>query len=267
MKLVFSEHRADYGNYVFPYAVWAFPESGETPADLFEAGFLPSSRQLDRFYLCRQVRVSLGCFSPSSENRRILRKGAGIEFQLVPREEFTYTAQRRDFMMAYADARFGPGVMTAERLESLFHSPITSHVMVFIESASGREVGLVTLFQQGPRMAYYYYGFYDLSYASRSLGLYMMTSAVDHFANKGVSRLFLGTCYSANALYKTQFAGAEFFNGFRWSSNLEELKYLIRRDGHEGRTHLLENEEYQTAFQIDLGALSDTSLFAVKAVP
>ena len=59
MKLLFSEAKADYAHYIFPYAVWAFPEPGETPADLFAHGFLPSSRDLDRFYLCRQVRIDL----------------------------------------------------------------------------------------------------------------------------------------------------------------------------------------------------------------
>ena len=38
MKLLFSEARPDYGHYIFPYAIWAFPEPGETPADLFNAG-------------------------------------------------------------------------------------------------------------------------------------------------------------------------------------------------------------------------------------
>ena len=88
MKLLFSEARPDYAHYIFPYAVWAFPEPGETPADLFNAGFLPSSRNLDRFYLCRQVRVNLPKYQPSSENRRILRKGEGVTATLIPRCEF-----------------------------------------------------------------------------------------------------------------------------------------------------------------------------------
>ena len=73
MKLLFSEQRSDYDHYQFPYAVWALPEEGETPADIFNAGFLPSSRNLDRFYLCRHVRVNLTKFKASSENRRAAR--------------------------------------------------------------------------------------------------------------------------------------------------------------------------------------------------
>src|SRR5882757_1428143 len=98
MKLLFSERSSDYDHYQFPYAIWAVPESGETPADIFNAGFLPSSRNLDRFYLCRQVRVNLAKFKPSSENRRILRKGAGIDVKLVPRDKFAYTPERPSFL-------------------------------------------------------------------------------------------------------------------------------------------------------------------------
>src|ERR1700679_2418877 len=42
MKLIFSEQTVDYSHYQFGYAVWAVPEPGETPADIFQAGFLPS---------------------------------------------------------------------------------------------------------------------------------------------------------------------------------------------------------------------------------
>jgi arginyl-tRNA--protein-N-Asp/Glu arginylyltransferase len=263
MKLLFSEATPDYGHYIFPYAIWAFPEPGETPADLFNAGFLPSSRQLDRFYLCRHIRVWLGKFALSSENRRILRKGEGFSVKLLPRAEFEFTAARREFCQRYADAKFGGGGMSAARLDSLFHSPVTSHVLLFTETATGAEVGIATLYVEGDRMAFYYYAFYDLTHANRSLGMFMMTMAVRLFADQGCQQLYLGSCYSERALYKTQFAGVEFFNGYRWSANLEELKFLLARHDHgEVRQHLLESEEYRLAFAgADLHALAARSVF------
>ena len=78
-------------------------------------------------------------------------------------------------------------------------------------------------------------------------------------------QLYLGTCYSGTALYKTQFAGAEFFNGFRWSNDLDELKFIIKRDKKELTQHLLETEEYREAFyKGDLGKITDVSAFRVK---
>ncbi len=248
MKLLFSEAKADYGHYLFPYAIWAFPEEGETPLDLFNLGFLPSSRNLDRFYLCRQLRVALVKFRPSSENRRILRKGAGLEVKLLPRAQFDYTPERRQFYKTYADIKFGKDVMTCERLDALFTSPIISHLLVFTDTRTGAEVGTATLYLERGELAYYYYAFYDLNYYARNLGLFMMTSTVALLAERGFRHLYLGTCYSQNALYKTQFAGAEFFNGFCWSSDLVELKFILRRDSKELHRHLLESEEYRREF-------------------
>jgi arginyl-tRNA--protein-N-Asp/Glu arginylyltransferase len=248
VKLLFSEHKPEYGNYIFPYAIWAVPERGESPADLFHAGFLPSSRNLDRFYLCRHVRVNLARFRPSSENRRVLRKGQGTRVELVPRAKFDYTPERRAFFKTYADIKFGKDVMTYERLDALFSSPIISHLLVFTDEASGAEVGVATLYLEKSALAFYYYAFYDLNYYARNLGMFMMTSAAALFAERKCGYLYLGSCYSANALYKTQFTGAEFFNGVRWSASLKELKYLIERDRRDHAQHLLETEEYRDLF-------------------
>jgi arginyl-tRNA--protein-N-Asp/Glu arginylyltransferase len=265
MKLLFSEQNSDYENYQFPYAIWAIPEPDETPADIFNAGFLPSSRNLDRFYLCRHVRVNLAKFKPSSENRRILRKGAEIEVKLVARDKFDYTPERRQFFKTYADIKFGKDVMTYERLDGLFGAPIISHLLVFTDTANGKEVGVAMLYLEGKALAFYYYAFYDLNYYSRNLGMFMMTLAVALFAEQGREFFYLGTCYSDAALYKTQFAGAEFFNGFRWSSNLKELKYILCRDKKDLRQHLLETEDYRKEFYGgDLVKMTTGSLFSVK---
>jgi hypothetical protein len=119
---------------------------------------------------------------------------------------------------------------------------------VFTDAANGREVGVATLYLEAKALVFYYYAFYDLNYYSRNLGMYMMTSAVALCAERGVKHLYLGTCYSQTALYKTQFAGAEFFNGFRWSGNLDELKFIIGRDKKELTQHLLETESYRDKF-------------------
>jgi len=263
MKLLFSEQNSDYEHYQFPYVIWAVPEEGEMPSDIFNAGFLPSSRNLDRFYLCRQVRVNLAKFQPSSENRRILRKGAGIEVRLLPRDRYDYTPERRRFFKTYADTRFGKDVMTLERLDALFTAPIISHLLVFTHA--GKEIGVATLYLTGEALAFYYYAFYDLNYYARNLGMFMMTSAVALFAERGVQYLYLGTCYSQAALYKTQFAGAEFFNGFRWLNDWDELKFILRRDKKEQTRHLLETDEYREKYyKADLGQITGASPFRVK---
>ncbi|MBN1352465.1 hypothetical protein JXJ21_23910 [candidate division KSB1 bacterium] len=248
MKLIFSETNADYEHYIFPYAIWAIPEPGEAPHEFFARGFLPSTKELDRYYLCRSVRVNLKKFKPSSENRRIFKKNTDIQFELIERADFYYNPARRDFFKKYADIRFGKNVMSFQRLDNLFNSPITSHSLRYAEQDSGTEVGVATLFLDAPVMAHYYYAFYDLNYYEQNLGMFMMTSAVDFFASRGFDFLYLGSCYSRNALYKTQFEGAEFFNGGHWSHNLNELKAMIQRDQKKQDQHLLETDDFLNKF-------------------
>ncbi len=122
------------------------------------------------------------------------------------------------------------------------------------------------MYLEGNALAYYYYAFYDLNYANRSLGMYMMTSAAELFASRGLRHLYLGTCYTERALYKTQFAGVEFFNGFLWSDNLEELKFMLERDRQKSDQHVLEIEAYRALFYDgDLGRITGASVFRLPA--
>jgi hypothetical protein len=138
--------------------------------------------------------------------------------------------------------------MSEARLNTLFKAPVATHIMVFKETATEREVGYVVLYLERPRVAFYYYSFYDLEWFEKSLGLFLMTSAVQHFAQEQFDYVYLGTCYSERALYKTQFTGFEFFNGFLWSDNLLELKYLVSRQAIQPGKHLLESVEYLGMF-------------------
>ncbi len=248
MILYFSEYKSDYDNYIFPYVIWAEPEDNEPAASLFGKGFLPNTHDLSRFYMCRHVRVDLNNYHPSSENRRILRKGKSVSFQIFQRKDFQYTREWQHFCLNYADKKFGQGVMTRERLDSVFASPVCSHCAVFTDEPTGEHVGLVVLYLHQPDVAFYYYSFYDLDHVQKSLGMIMMTSLVGQMKKEDYDYIYLGSCYNRGALYKTQFEGMQFWNGRYWSGNNEELKYLIERDQGHMTKHLLEDEYYVNTF-------------------
>jgi hypothetical protein len=263
MKLLFSESAPDTVHYVYPYAVWAFLEPGETPADAFESGFLPSTPALDRFYLVRQVRVPLREWHPTSENRRVLRKGEGLTLQIVPRNEFEYSTARRESWLAFAEERFGTGVMPATRLDRLMSSPVVSHLLHFTETSTGRDRGTVLMYLEPPRVAFYYFAFYQTPTDLREpTGMVLMTRAVEHFAREGWAHLHMGGCYSDDALYKTQFEPVEFFNGFRWSRNLNELKHLVRTPATG--PHRLETEAFRDFQSEPLAELARRSPFRIE---
>lgn len=243
MRLLFSEFDPDYSQYRYPYVVWGIPDAGETPADLYQAGFHPASPALDRFVLCRHLRLPLAGFRLSSENRRILRKGDGLTLELEQRQAFDYSAEVRQRWLDFAEARFGPGIMPGARLDGLMAGRVITHILVARDSAaSGRVVGAVLMYLEPPRLAHYYYAFYDLAGRNRNLGMFLMTQAVEFFRAAGYRHLYLGTCYSERARYKTQFEGVEFFNGLAWSADLNQLRFLLRRDARA--RHLLEEPEF-----------------------
>lgn len=243
MKLLFSEFAPDYSRYLYPYVVWAMPEAGETPADLYAAGFHPASPDLKRFTLCRHLRVPLAAWSPSSENRRILRKGEGCILERIRRQDFEFTAERKARWLAFAEDRFGRGVMSGDRLDGLMNGGVITDVLVCRDPGDGdRELGVVLMYLEPVRMVHYYYAFYDTTHPNRSLGLFLMTAAVQFFRDAGFQFLYLGTCYSERALYKVQFEGIEFFDGLAWSTEIEQLKFMVRRDSRA--RHLLEEPDF-----------------------
>lgn len=240
MKLLFSEAPPDYAGYVFPWVAWGFLEAGETPSDAFARGFLPSLPDLSRWYLCRQVRVALDGFRPTSENRRILRRGEGISFELLERSGFAWTPERRAFCLDYAARRWS-SPPAPERLDHVFASALTTHVAVF-RDARGRETGLVSLLRDGGTW-FYSNAFFDPE-APSGLGAFLMTETVRQLAGLGGAFLHLGTCYSRGALYKTQFPGFSFFDGTGWNPDLAALKHLLARSESGAPGHLLEDPAY-----------------------
>jgi arginyl-tRNA--protein-N-Asp/Glu arginylyltransferase len=244
MKLFFGEFKPDYSKYHFPYQVWLLRENGDSVEQIYSSGFLPIRSNPGVYYLARSVRVNLALFEPSSENRRILKKTENIKAKLVPLSEFNYTPQIQKLCKDYSENRFGSGVLPAAAVRSIFTSGTYSHVFVFEDMEKQKEVGFAVCYLSDGLLQYAH-SFYDLAYFSNSLGARMMLEAVSWAKDNGKKFAYLGTCYEDKALYKTEFKGIEFFNGFIWNNNLEELKALIKRDTDQ---YLFRDKEYLESF-------------------
>jgi hypothetical protein len=243
MKLFFSEFKADYSKYHFPYQVWLLKEEGDSQEQLYSSGFLPMRNIPNVYYLSRSVRVGLKGFEISSENRRILKKTENFNSRLFALNEFEYGPRVQKMCKDYANQRLR-GIITSASIKNIFSGKVYSHVFVFENKKNREEAGFAVV-RITEKIIQYGHSFYDLSYLSDNLGARMMLEAVIWAKENQKSHIYLGTCYSQNALYKTEFKGVEFFNGFEWSSDLEELKYLVRRESEE---YLLKDQEYLEKF-------------------
>lgn len=249
MKLFFGEFPADYRRYNFPYQVWLLKEEEDRLDAIYGNGFLPVRSLPGVFYLSRNLRVDLNKFELSSENRRILKKTANIKAELFPLADFPYAPEVQKFCKDYADKKLGPGLFPAAGIKAIFKNKVFNHVFVFRETSSQNPVGYAVC-NNTDSLLQYAYAFYDFNRFPENLGARMMLEAVSWAKANQKSYVYLGTGYEKSALYKTEYKGVEFFNGFKWSDNLAELKVLIERQTNK---YLLRDDEYlKTFYQGDL---------------
>lgn len=244
MKLFFSEFKPDYQKYHFPYQVWLLKEENDEIEKIYENGFLPIRSIPNVYYLARSLRVDLSMFELSSENRRILRKTEDFESDLMPLSEFNYTPQIQKFCKDFMVQKFGKSSVTAAGIRSIFKKGIYNYVFVWKERLAQKNIGYAICFISS-NLVQYAHAFYDLAYFKKSLGARMILEAVIWAKETGKKYIYLGTCYDKGALYKTELKGVEFFNGFRWTDNLEELKELINKTAQE---YLLKDKEFLEKF-------------------
>jgi len=242
MKLFFGEFPANYERYHFPYQVWLLKERKDRISEIYEMGFLPVRSIKNLYYLCRSVRVNLDKFQISSENRRILRKTKDYHWRLIKLDRFDYTPKIQKTCKDWFGGRFGKGKISAAAVRKIFRGGIFTHV--FVWSLKGKTVGYAIVFI-GDNLLHYAHVFTDPSLAKSNLGVRMMLQAVLWAKENKKKYAYLGSCYLKSTLYKTEYAGVEFFNGYSWSGNLEELKYLLEREDSD---YLFQDKEYLTSF-------------------
>jgi hypothetical protein len=248
MRIAFAECAPRYDTYLAPYQVWGFLEPGETPATAFELGMLPSNREWTRFYLARGIRVRLAGYAPDAGVRRVDRKCAEISPQLRPRAQVELDDELVDMCLTYMNtsrawASRRTGTFDAASLRERLDLPAVTHLLTATDRTTGRPAGLATVYIGHP-VGYYMAAWYDERYRRVHIGKYLKAAAIGAAQRAGLSHLYLGTCYSDGALYKTRFAGVEYFDGTGWSADLEKLHLTLREQHRLDGRHLFEHPAY-----------------------
>lgn len=240
MKIFFSEYTADAKNYRYPYQVYAIQEKSDTLEDMYSLGFLPSRSKEKLFYLARGVRVNLGKFSLSSENRRIERKTQYLCRQVHSLDNFSYHYAIGKLAKDFYENRFEKKIMSAFRIKWLCTAGSATHILEYRDANSDEIIGYCIGYASDT-LLHYAYPFYDLEYYEKGAGIGMMLSAITWAKDQGMEFVYLGTCYTPESLYKLQFKGMEYFTGYRWSSDIDRLKDLVR--GAQQSGHMLDHVE------------------------
>jgi arginyl-tRNA--protein-N-Asp/Glu arginylyltransferase len=231
MKYWHSEFNQNYATYTFGYGAYASIEAGDDLSEAYGGGYLPYSGSpdiKDTLYMARSARVALQDFSPSSENRRILRK---FDERFIKRQIEASAWRESDellsFALSYFSKRHGASVMPRERLlHILCHDARPSGVAYY----EGEKLTALVLSVEGPSFSHFWYSFYDLSLVEQSLGMWLMLDAARDAKERGKAHFYVGTVYGDKALYKTNFPALSWWDGRAWQEDVELLKARARSD-------------------------------------
>ena len=247
MRLKFSEYPAKYEDYRFPYKVWALEDSPAERDELLDMGFLPSRMKIGLWYLARSMRVDLADFTESSENRRVTKNTAEYGFN-VSDSLPSLRDEENAWVFEFAKSVAKGSDYSETSVKRVFSKHLSQRV--FTWERDGEIVGYVPLMVT-EKAIFYWLAFYKEDKFATGLGSRMMLEAIKWAKDEGKTHAYLGTVYTNSSLYKTNFKGWEFFDGFGWSGDKEKLKYMIGKDRYDDSPELLMDKEFRKRFYND----------------
>ena len=199
---------------------------------LYDQGFVFTRLGRGVLHQVRSVRVRLAEFTPSSENRRALERSSEIFLEFFRLNQFSYHWSIGKLAKDFYKVKFGPDVMSANKIKELFSDPDRSSmnsVLVFTHAKT--PVGYCLTFES-PHLIHYSYPFYqhpgfdpkenktlfNLN-PPKIMGIAMLTKAVVWAKDNRKEFIYLGSIQDRRSLYKFQFKGIEWFDGNEWKQS------------------------------------------------
>ncbi len=240
MKIFFAEAKHNYGSYFFPYQVLLKTEQGDNLTRVYQSGFLPFRNNKNLFYLSRSCRSNIENFSLSSENKRVLKNTSHLVPKNVSLADFKYTPKVQKACKDWAKGR-GWKISTAS-LKTIFTDHIFNQAIIWKDTTNNNIICYQVLYKNDD-LVHTNSVFYDSKYHDVGIGTRVLIEVSKIAHQEKLKHAYMGTCY---AMYKRNIPGFEFFNGFEWSANIKELKYINER---EGPNYLLKEKDYLENFQ------------------
>lgn len=233
MRLWHSELCRNYDTYSFGYTAYAQPDSVDELPHVYGSGFLPYSDRPelgdDIFYMARSVRVVLDRFRVRAEERYVINKMRGLDLvmDVLPKSEVVDKIASFDpICLSFAASKFHNCNFTADRLRYITSRPYLNRIAVFRKASDLSDYLAFALLVCVGDMVHVWYSFHQaLEELEKNFGKYVIIRLLEHAKKEGLRHCYLGTCYGRSSRYKTDFTGAEFFDGNSWSSD----RGLLRR--------------------------------------
>jgi len=193
---------------------------------MYERGFVFTRLGKGQMAQTRSVRVDLNKFELSSENRRVLRKVEEVQLEIISLPHPNYDWHIHKLGFDFYTSKFGPNTFSANKIKELLTSNTSNYNTLFVYKQNSMPIGYCICFENTDWL-HYGYPFYDLNSAIKNLGIGMMAKAIVWAKENGKKFVCLGSAQNPSAIYKTQFAGVEWFDGEKWRTDMEELKKIL----------------------------------------
>jgi arginyl-tRNA--protein-N-Asp/Glu arginylyltransferase len=177
--------------------------------------------------MARSVRSDIQNWTPTSENRRVLRK-FDDGFTKISRKVTDIRHDESFFALCLSYFNLAHGsAMPRERLEYILDSGLINRV---IEYKKDDAIIAYLLPVEGEDFAHYWFSFYKEEYSKTALGMWLALDYIREAQQNNIQYFYFGTCYQEKALYKTNVEPLEYWNGSKWSNDIKTLKALCRSD-------------------------------------
>ncbi len=225
--------------------------SDENIAKMYEHGYVFTRKGRGVMQQTRSVRIDLDKFELSSENRRILKKTDGLELDAItlPFNTADYDFKLGKLAKDFYDTKFGVGILSAQKIKEMltdkeksnFNTLLTyslsdatnNSIENTIANSSTKNIGFVICYlisQPADGILHYSYPFYDLNESLKDMGMGMMIRAIEYAKSAGIKYIYLGSLQRTGDVYKLQFDGLEWFNGQKWSTDVDGAKKVLKSD-------------------------------------
>lgn len=196
----------------------------QSPEEAYASGYVFTREHKGSLNQTRSVRITLSDFELSSENRRILKKTEGLTMQTqsLPLSGYEWSVGKlaKDFY----DTKAGPNTFSANKVKELL---TTDHnfntLLTYTEADAATPIGYAICFESDT-ILHYSYPFYDLEHAPKDTGMGMMLRSIEYAKENDKEYIYLGSLTRPGDTYKLQFKGLEWFDGEKWSSDIEKAK-------------------------------------------
>jgi arginyl-tRNA--protein-N-Asp/Glu arginylyltransferase len=202
---------------------------------LYNRGFVFTRRGKGVMNQTRSIRIDLAKFELSSENRRVLKKTEDLNLSPFPLPLSSYHWSIGKMAKDFYDTKFGEGTFSANKIKELMTSDKSNFNFLLIFENCKLKIKNFTIgysiCHQTNELLHYSYPFYILNskFNIPNLGLGMMLRAILYAQEQGKKYIYLGSFQRPTDVYKLQFKGLEWFDGEKWTEDLEELKQQIKQ--------------------------------------